>query len=72
MVVSASPHHTNIGKCEFRRMLTVVHKPVGQVSGAPTGVLLQSLARIRSCITLVPGKNRKGFGSSFLDMAIKK
>src|SRR4051812_46936001 len=61
MLISASPHHTNIGKREFMQMLTATRRPSGQPWGGPSGLRDQSVARKRSPMSvagrLIPSKD---------------
>src|SRR5690349_19904418 len=61
MLMREGPHQTNIGWAEVRIMRTHVLKPWSQLSGSPSGVVVQSNLRMRSPISPPPDKKFKGF-----------
>src|SRR6478609_3342336 len=50
MLTSEGPHHTNIGKCEFRQMLTAMRRLCGHCCGGPSGVAAQSMLSSRRAV----------------------
>ncbi|MEQ1504799.1 MAG: hypothetical protein ABMB14_21360, partial [Myxococcota bacterium] len=50
-LTSCGPHHTNIGWREVSRIRTAVCRLRGQPSGGPSGLPVQSNARIRAPIS---------------------
>src|SRR5580700_2880990 len=66
MIRSSGPSQSRIRERELRHMLTAILTLCGQVSGEPSGVADQSLARMRAPISPPPASQPEFSASPFL------
>jgi hypothetical protein len=55
-MTNSGPHHSDMGKREFRQMLTAIFRASGQVSGAPSSVSDHDFARMSAPISPPPAR----------------
>src|SRR5260370_22084771 len=55
-MTNSGPHHSDMGKREFRQMLTAIFRASGQVSGAPSSGSDHDFARMSAPISPPPAR----------------